>query len=165
MECMHDESETRTRRFYNKYRNYILFNKNIIISGTLAFFAGGMFTQLYAKYDSNDLSNSIATLTVEYGIYIPVFSLLFYIDNKGNYVDPLTGGKDYSRIKSDIKKLLAAFLVSEIIYSFVKFLIHFELLQRSVEPYQASMMAALVAWTVFLVVINVGVKAVRLFRS
>jgi hypothetical protein len=157
--------ETRTRKFYNKYRNYILFNKNIIISGTLAFFTGGLFTQLYAKYDSNDLSNSIATLTVEYGIYIPVFALLFYIDNKENYVDPMTGEKKYSRIKSDIKKLLAAFLVSEIIYSLVKFFIHFELLQRSVEPYQASMIAALVAWTVFLVIINLGVKVVKLFRN
>ena len=162
---MQDESETRTRRFYNKYRNYILFNKNIIISGILAFFVGGLFTQFYAKYDSNDLSNSIATLTIEYGIYIPVFALLFYIDNKGNYIDALTGAKKYSRIKSDIKKLLTAFLVSEIIYSLVKFFIHFELLQRSIEPYQASMIAALVAWTVFLVIINVGVKAVRLFRS
>lgn len=162
---MHDESETRTRRFYNKYRNYILFNKNIIISGILAFFAAGLFTQLYANYDSNDLSNSIATLTIEYGIYIPVFALLFYIDNKGNYIDALTGAKKYSRIKSDIKKLLTAFLVSEIIYSLVKFFIHFELLQRSIEPYQASMIAALVAWIVFLVIINVGVKAVRLFRS
>jgi hypothetical protein len=162
---MHDEAETGTRKFYNKYRNYILFNKNIIISGILAFFAGGLFTQLYDKYDSNDLSNSIATLTVEYGIYIPVFALLFYIDNKGNYIDALTGGKKYSRIKSDIKKLLTAFLVSEIIYSLVKFYIHYELLQRSIEPYQASMIAALVAWTVFLVIINVGVKAVRLFRS
>jgi hypothetical protein len=157
--------ETRTRKFYNKYRNYILFNKNIIISGTLAFFTGGLFTQLYAKYDSNDLSNSIATLTVEYGIYIPVFALLFYIDNKENYVDPMTGEKKYSRIKSDIKKLLAAFLVSEIIYSLVKFFIHFELLQRSVEPYQASMIAALVAWTVFLVIINLGIKVVKLFRN
>jgi hypothetical protein len=162
---MRDEAETGTRKFYNKYRNYILFNKNIIISGTLAFFTGGLFTQLYAKYDSNDLSNSIATLTVEYGIYIPVFALLFYIDNKENYVDPMTGEKQYSRIKSDIKKLLAAFLVSEIIYSLVKFFIHFELLQRSVEPYQASMIAALVAWTVFLVIINLGIKVVKLFRN
>jgi hypothetical protein len=162
---MHDEAETGTRRFYNKYRNYILFNKNIIISGTLAFFAGGLFTQLYAKYDSNDLSNSIATLTIEYGLYIPVFALLFYTDNKENYLDPSTGGKNYPRIKRDIKKLFAAFLVSEIIYSLVKFFIHFELLQRSVEPYQASMIAALVAWAAFLVIINVGVKAVRLFRS
>jgi hypothetical protein len=162
---MRDEAETGTRKFYNKYRNYILFNKNIIISGTLAFFTGGLFTQLYAKYDSNDLSNSIATLTVEYGIYIPVFALLFYIDNKENYVDPMTGEKKYSRIKSDIKKLLAAFLVSEIIYSLVKFFIHFELLQRSVEPYQASMIAALVAWTVFLVIINLGIKVVKLFRN
>jgi len=162
---MHDEAETRTKRFYNKYRNYILFNKNIIVSGTLAFFAGGLFTQLYAKYDNNDLSNSIATLTVEYCVYIPVFALLFYIDNKKYYIDPTTGEKKYSRIKSDIKKLLAAFLVSEIIYSLVKLFIHFELLQRYVEPYQASMIAALVAWTVFLVIINVGVKVVRLFRN
>jgi hypothetical protein len=154
-----------SKRFYQHYRDYILLNKNILVSGIFAFFGGALFTQLYAQYDNNNLSNSIVTLSVEYAIYIPLFALLFYMDNRNRYVDPLTGRKDKKRIKSDIKKLIAAFSVSELIFSFSKIAIHYELLQTSmVEPYQASMIGSLTAWAIFLVSINLSVKAVKLFR-
>ena len=107
-----------SKRFYQHYRDYILINKNILVSGVFAFFGGALFTQLYAQYDNNNLSNSIVTLSVEYAIYIPLFALLFYMDNRNRYVDPLTGRKDKKRIKSDIKNLIAAFSVSELIFSF-----------------------------------------------
>jgi ATP/ADP translocase len=158
-------SGTKTRRFYDKYRNYILFNKNIILSGTVAFFIGALSTQLYAQNDSNDLVNSLVTLSIEYGIYIPLFAILFYMDNKQRYIDPVTQKKDYSIIKGDIKKMVAAFTISELIYSVAKLSIHYGLLQNNIEPYQASMIGALAAWALFLVAINLGIKAVRLFRS
>ena len=154
-----------SKRFYQHYRDYILLNKNILVSGVFAFFGGALFTQLYAQYDNNNLSNSIVTLSVEYAIYIPLFALLFYMDNRNMYVDPLTGRKDKKRIKSDIKKLIAAFSLSELIFSFSKIAIHYELLQNSiVEPFQASMIGSLTAWAIFLVSINLSVKAVKLFR-
>lgn len=154
-----------SKRFYQHYRDYILLNKNILVSGVFAFFGGALFTQLYAQYDNNNLSNSIVTLSVEYAIYIPLFAVLFYMDNRNRYVDPLTGRKDKKRIKSDIKKLIAAFSLSELIFSFSKIAIHYELLQTSmVEPYQASMIGSLTAWAIFLVSINLSVKAVKLFR-
>ena len=158
-------SGTKTRRFYDKYRNYILFNKNIILSGTVAFFVGALSTQLYAQNDSNNLANSIVTLSIEYGIYIPLFAVLFYKDNKQRYIDPLTQKKDYSIIKGDVKKMVAAFTISELIYSVSKLSIHYGLLQNNLEPYQASMIGALIAWALFLVAINLGIKVVRLFRS
>jgi hypothetical protein len=154
------------KRFYDKYRNYILLNKNILISGILAFFAGALFTQLYAQYDKNNLTNSVVTLSIEYAIYIPLFALLFYIDNRQRYIDPLTGKKYKNRIKNDIKKLITAFSISELIFSSAKIAIHYELLQMyRVEPYQASMIGSLAAWAIFLVSINLSVKAVKLFRS
>jgi hypothetical protein len=153
------------KRFYQHYRDYILLNKNILVSGVFAFFGGALFTQLYAQYDINNLSNSIVTLSVEYAIYIPLFALFFYMDNRNKYVDPITGRKDKRRIKSDIKKLIAAFSVSELIFSFSKIAIHYELLQSSmVEPYQASMIGSLIAWAIFLGSINLSIKAVKLFR-
>ncbi|MBA3750908.1 MAG: hypothetical protein H0X03_08490 [Nitrosopumilus sp.] len=154
------------KRFYYKYRNYILFNKNIIISGIFAFFGGALFTQLYTQYDSNNFTNSLVTLSIEYGIYIPLFALLFYLNNRQNYLDVSTGKKDYAKIKSDIKKLIAAFSISELIFSVAKITIHFELLQSKLtEPYQASMIGSLVAWAIFLVSINLSVRAAKLFRA
>jgi len=154
------------KNFYRKYRNYILLNKNILLAGIFAFFGGAIFTQLYSQFDKNNLANSIVTLSIEYAIYIPIFALLFYIDNKNRYVDPLTGKKLKETIKNDIKKLVAAFSVSELIFSFSKIAIHYQLLQFSMaEPYQASMVGSLVAWAIFLVSINIGVKVVKLFRG
>jgi hypothetical protein len=153
------------REFYQKYRNYILLNKNIVLSGVFAFFGGAIFTQLYAQYDNNNLANSIVTLSVEYAIYIPLFALLFYLDNKNRYIDQLTGKKLKGRIRCDVKKLVAAFSVSELIFSFSKIAIHYQLLQLyTVEPYEASMIGSLIAWTIFLVSINLSIKAVKLFR-
>jgi hypothetical protein len=80
-------------------------------------------------------------------------------------VDPLTGEKDYANIKNDIMKLFAIFSVSEIIYAVSKVSIHFQLMQISIEPYQASMIGSFTAWIIFLVFINLGAKLVKLFKS
>jgi hypothetical protein len=102
---------------------------------------------------------------VEYGVYIPLFAVLFYLDNRYRYINPITGQKDSAQIKNDIKKLFAAFSISEIIYSFCKISVQYYLLQRNIEPYQASMIAAIFAWLVFLVCINTSIKAVNLFKQ
>ena len=151
--------------FYNKYRNYILLNKSIIIAGTAALIVGTFFTEYYSKYDKNNLFNSIVTLIVEYSIYIPLFALFFYQDNKNKYVDPVTGVRNNATIKNDIIKLFTIFSISEIIYALSKVSIHFQLMQISFEPYLASMIAAFSAWFIFLVIINFGAKTVRLFKS
>jgi hypothetical protein len=152
------------RRFYNKHRNYILFNKNMIISGIFAFIVGTFFTQFYAQYEKNNFVNSIVTLSVEYAVYIPLFGFLYYLDNKEKYIDQ-SGKKNYAFIKKDIIKLFAIFSISEIIFSVSKVSIHFQLMQISFEPYHASMIASFSAWFIFLVIINFGAKIVKLFKS
>jgi hypothetical protein len=151
--------------FYNKYRNYILLNKSIIVAGIAALIVGTIFTEFYSKYEKNNFFNSIVTLTVEYSIYIPIFALYFYHDNKNKYVNPVTGLRNNAVIKDDIIKLFTIFLLSEIIYSVSKVSIHFQLMQISFEPYQASMTGSIAAWIIFLVLINLGAKFVRLFRK
>jgi hypothetical protein len=151
--------------FYNKYRNYILLNKSIIIAGIAALIVGTLFTEFYSKYVNNNFFNSIVTLTVEYSIYIPIFVLFFYHDNKNKYVDPVTGVRDKAVIKRDILKLFTIFSISEVIYAVSKVSIHFQLMQISFEPYQATMIGSIAAWSVFLVIINMGTKIVKLFKS
>jgi hypothetical protein len=152
------------KRFYNKYRGYILFNKSIIISGTFAFFVGTFFTQFYAQYEKNNFLNSIVTLSVEYAVYIPLFGLFYYLDNKEQYSDPQSGKRNYQNIKKDIIKLFAIFSISEVIFSVSKISIHYYLMEIAVEPYQASMIGSLTAWFIFLVAINFGAKIIKLFK-
>ena len=156
----------RIGKLYNKYKDYVLFNKNILISGIFAFFAGAIFTQFFSDFNSDSLSNSIVTLILEYCVYIPIFSYLFYLDNKSHYVEKETGKKNYNEIKTDIKKLIAAFAISETIYSVSKVVLHYHLLSLGfIEPYQTSMIASIIAWILFLLVINLSIKAVHLFKS
>lgn len=153
-----------TKTFYGKYKNYILFNKNIIIAGTTALIVGIFFTQLFAQHNENNLLNSVSTLGVEYAAYIPLFGLLYYFDNKNLYIEPSTGRKNYQNIKNDLIKLLTIFSVSEIIFSLSKLSIHFQLMQISFEPYQANLIGSFIAWFIFLVIINFGAKITNLFK-
>jgi hypothetical protein len=151
--------------FYRKYKDNILFNKNLLISGIISFLVGALFTQIYAQYDENHVVNSLITLIIGYAVYIPLFAFLFYRDNKAKYVDPQTGKKNSSRIKNDVKKLFTAFSISEAIFVVSKTYIHYSLLVSSFEPYQAYAVAEFISWVIYFVSINVGTKAVKLFEN
>ena|SRR5829696_8231132 len=88
--------------FYDRYKNIILFNKNLLVSGIISFIVGAFFTQIYAQHDGNHIVNSLITLAIGYLVYIPLFAFLFYRDNKAKYVDPLTGRKNSNKIKNDV---------------------------------------------------------------
>lgn len=150
--------------FYNNYRDYIFLNKNIIIAGTAALIVGIFFTEFYSQYNKNNFLNSIVTLSIEYSIYIPLFALLYYYDNRDRHVNALTGKKNYENIKNDVIKLFAIFSISEIIYSVSKVSIHFQLMQISFEPHQATIIGSFIAWCIFLVFINFGARVVKLFK-
>jgi len=150
--------------FFGRYKNAILFNRNLIVAGAGGFFASAYVSQLYAQYDSNNFANSTLALAAEYGVYIPVFAALFYADNRSKYVDPATGRRDSRRLRHDIKKLFAAFSVSEVIFAITRVLAQYALLQAESQPYEASMASSLVAWGVFFVAINTMAKLVKLFK-
>jgi hypothetical protein len=151
--------------FFRKYRDAVLFNRNLIISGAGGFFASAYVSQLYAQYDNNDFANSALALAVEYTVYIPAFATLFYVDNRKKYVDAATGRRDSRRVSQDMKKLFASFSVSEVIFSITRVLMQYELLQVGSQPYEASMASSLVAWGMFFVAINSMAKLVKLFRG
>jgi len=136
------------------------------MAGICALLAAAYVTQAsYLTYNKSNITNSIVGLTTEYGVYLPIFALLFYLDNRYRYVDPLTGTRNHKVIILDIKKLIASFSVSEIVYSVTKISSNYQLLQLGIQPYQASMVSSLIASLVFYVVINVIViKVVKLFN-
>lgn len=149
--------------FFLKYRDYILFNKNLLVSGTSAILASALVSHIHATYGGNPLVNSVIAMTTEYAVYIPFFAFLFYRDNRHRYMDPSTGKRDRAKVWSDVKKLLAAFSASEIIYAVVRISSHYQFLQVGTEAYQASILASLLAWAIFFACINAGVKLLRLF--
>ncbi|MGI0068842.1 MAG: hypothetical protein ACREA3_03565 [Nitrosotalea sp.] len=159
-------SDDRTgTRFFSKYRDIILFNKNLIISGSVGVLSGAYVAQLYAQVDNNKIANSLLALVTEYLVYIPLFVFLFYVDNRHRYHNPLTGKKDTALIRQDIKKLLTAFSISEVVYSLTKASSQYQFLQINLQPYQASIVSSLIGWVVFFVLINYLTKLVKLFKK
>ncbi|MGI8833101.1 MAG: hypothetical protein ACR2IS_10755 [Nitrososphaeraceae archaeon] len=115
--------------------------------------------------DRTAITNSLLTLATEYSIDIPIFAVLYYKDNRQRYIDKITGKKNLSIIKADIKKLIAAFSISEIMYDVIKVSSQFQLLQQTnIEPFQAAMISSLLAWTAFFILINISMKVFSLFE-
>jgi hypothetical protein len=152
---------------YNKYKDLILLNKNIIVAGICAFVSAAFVTQFYyTQYNESHIANSVVALISEYSVYIPIFGLLFYRDNRYRYINPLTGKKDFKTIKTDIKKLLTALSISEVAYSLSKIYVTYQFLQLGIIPFQASMLGSLAASVVSILLINLLVtRVVKLFRT
>jgi hypothetical protein len=83
------------RSFFKRYRDAILFNRNLISAGAGGFIASAFISQLYySQYDSGDFAISVVALATEYTVCVPLFALLFYVDNRHKYFDPATGKRD-----------------------------------------------------------------------
>lgn len=161
-------NETKSSRFFGRYRAAILFNKNLLIAGVGGFFISAYVSQLYSQFDKAEFANSVVTLAAEYAVYLPLFSVLYYIDERQKYIDPITGKKNGKQIKDDVKKLTVAFSVSEVIYSITRVATQYGLLLQlnNIQPYQASMVSALTAWAIYFVAINVVMaKLTGLFKT
>jgi hypothetical protein len=56
-------------RFYKKYRETILMNKNLLITGIFGFIASAVIAELYALYSPSDVLTSTVTVLVGFIIY------------------------------------------------------------------------------------------------
>jgi hypothetical protein len=115
--------------------------------------------------ESKNLTNSILTLAVEYSIDTPIFAFLYYRNNRHLYVDSVTGKRDTSIIKSDIKKLFAVFSISDVMYILVRIAAQYQLLQQTdLVPFQASILSSVIAWMSFFILVNVTMHVFDRFK-
>ena len=151
-------------QFYAKYRELILFNKNIVVAAVAAIITDAMVVQYAAQSISNDILVSIFSIITDTGVYLAAFGSLFYIDNRKKYIDADTGMRDSNRFKQDAKKIVTALGVSEVVYMIGKFTSIYLLLQSNVAPpYQVAMLSTLLAGVVSTVTANLMVKTQKLF--
>lgn len=153
------------KQFYFRYRELILFNKNIIVAAVAAIITDAIVVQYAAQSISNDILVSIFSIITDTGVYLAVFAGLFYIDNRKKYIDTVTGKRDSSRFKQDAKKIVTALGVSEVVYIIAKFTSIYLLLQSNVAPppYQIAMLSTLLAGVFSIVTANLMIKAQKLF--
>src|SRR5919106_883581 len=152
------------KQFYSRYRELILFNKNIMIAAVAAIITDAIVVQYAAESITNNALVSIFSIITDIGVYIVAFTGLFYIDNRKKYIDVVTGKRDSNRFRQDAKKIVTALGVSEVVYMIGKFTSIYLLLQSNVAlPYQVAMLSTLLAGVFSTVTANLMVKIQKLF--
>jgi hypothetical protein len=145
-----------------KYREYLRLNKNIL----LAFAASIIISAIAADYFSDQYAylNTTLTLVVDYGVFFSTFGILFYIDNRRKYRSE-TGELKKSLLKSDLAKIITSLGIGEVVYTIVRWVLQYYLLQIDYDAYLASIVSQLISTVVYLVVLNLSVKITNLYKD
>ena len=145
-----------------KYKEYLRLNKNIL----LAFAASIIISAIAADYfsDQYDYLNTTLTLVVDYGVFFSTFGILFYIDNRRKYRTE-TGQLKKSLLKSDLVKIVTSLGIGEVVYTIVRWILQYYLLQIDYDAYLASIVSQLISTIVYLAVLNLSVKITKLYKD
>jgi hypothetical protein len=145
-----------------KYKEYLRLNKNIL----LAFAASIIISAIAADYFSDQYAylNTTLTLVVDYVVFFSTFGILFYIDNRRKYRTE-TGQLKKSLLKSDLVKIITSLGIGEVVYTIVRWILQYYLLQINYDAYLASIVSQLISTIVYLAVLNLSVKITKLYKD
>lgn len=158
-------SERLVDNLYNKYRETISMNKNLIISGIFGFLASVAIAELYSIYAPNNILTSTITVMSGFLIYKASLLLLFHIDNKENYTDKFTNQINFNILKKIIRKMLFAWSVFDIVNNLSRWLILFELLLIGLRPFEAVIISSIAASSLSYLSINIIARRIKIFSS
>jgi hypothetical protein len=148
----------------SRLKDYLLFNRNIIIGFVGAFLTSAGTSQVIAKITS-PIINSLISIAVETSIFLAIFGILFYLENKNKFVDEQGKRKESAKVKWVILKLVSTLSIAEIEYNTVKPAIHFWLLSLDYQPFIASVIASFISIIGYLVVADSMAYFTRLFKK
>jgi hypothetical protein len=145
-----------------KYKEYLKLNKNIL----LGFAASIIISAIVADYlaDQHDYLNTSITLVADYVVFFSVFGFLFYLDNRKKYRTE-TGDLQKSLLKSDLIKIVTSLGIGEVIYTIVRWVLQYYLLQIDYDAYLASIVSQMISTVVYMIVLNLSVKFTRLYKD
>jgi len=151
------------KTFYYKYRNLILFNKNIILAGIITAVAD-IFIVNYASsiFVSNYLIISGISLVGDFLIYNILFIIFYFFDNRSQYINSY-GIKNKQKLKQDLKKLITVIGFAEISYLTTKFFSTYVIFELFLEnPSLISVITTLLAWILYITIANIMAKNQKL---
>jgi hypothetical protein len=153
------------KTFYYKYRNIILFNKNLILAGIITAVAD-IFIVHYASsiFVSNYLIISGISLVGDFLIYNILVIIFYFFDNRSQYINSY-GIKNKQKLKQDLKKLITVIGFAEISYLTTKFFSTFIIFELFLEnPSLISVITTLLAWILYITIANIMARNQKLFR-
>lgn len=143
-------------------QEYLKLNKNILIAFAASITISAVIAQILS--DQADYLNTTYTTIADYAIYFSVFSGLFYLDNRKKY--RLENGEtDTTKLKHDLKKLIASLGIAEIIYTIARWILQYYLLTINYDPYLASIISQGISTIIYMIVVNLSVKITRLYKD
>ncbi|HEY6535707.1 MAG TPA: hypothetical protein VIY08_07940 [Candidatus Nitrosocosmicus sp.] len=145
--------------FYNKYKELIHFNKNIVTSAIITAVIDIFIVRLgYFLYSNNSFAISLISLIADFTIYNFIFILLFFECNKHKYKND-DGTKKIQKIKKDFINLLTTIGLSELAYLSIKFSSTYSIfLYLKIDPLEISLISTILAWIAYLTIANIMVK-------
>ena len=144
----------------SKYKEYLALNKNLFIAFVAAEIIAAITSQILSK--SISYLNTSITMGAEYSVYFSLFGILYSIDNRKKY--KLESGKtDWTRLRKDVIKIITSLGIGEIVYTILRWFSLDYLLIQSYQPYLSSIVSASVSFAIYLLVVNLTVKATRLY--
>jgi hypothetical protein len=148
----------------NQLKDYLLFNRNILIGFAGAFLTGAGISQAISR-STSPLVNSLISIVAETGIFFVIFGILFYFDNKDKFVDEQGKKREFATVKWVLLKLVSTLSIAEIEYNTVKPALHFWLLTLDYPPFVASTIASLITIIGYLAVASSMAHLTRLFKK
>ena len=148
----------------SRFRDYFLFNRNILIGFAGAFLTSAVTSQVIAKI-TLPLVNTLISLAVETSVFLAIFGILFYFDNKEKFVDEQGNRRESVKVKWVILKLASTLSIAEIEYNTIKPAIHFWLLNLDYQPFIASTIASFISIIGYLVVADSMAYFTGLFKK
>jgi hypothetical protein len=136
----------------SRLKDYLLFNRNILIGFAGAFLTGAGTSQAIS-------------LVAELSVFLTIFCILFYFDNKDKFVDKQGKRRESGKVKWVLLKLASTLSIAEIEYNTVKPAIHFWLLTLDYQPFIASTIASFITIIGYLVVVDSIAYITRLFKK
>ena len=148
----------------SRLKDYLLFNRNILIGFAGAFLTSAGTSQAISRFTS-PLVNSLISLVAELSVFLAIFGILFYFDNKDKFVDKQGKRRESGKVKWVLLKLASTLSIAEIEYNTVKPAIHFWLLTLDYQPFIASTIASFISIIGYLAVADSMAYLTRLFKK
>jgi hypothetical protein len=148
----------------SRLKDYLLFNRNILIGFAGAFLTSAGTSQAISRFTS-PLINSLISLVAELSVFLAIFGILFYFDNKDKFVDKQGKRRESGKVKWVLLKLASTLSIAEIEYNTVKPAIHFWLLTLDYQPFIASAIASFITIIGYLAVADSMAYLTRLFKK
>ena len=149
-------------QLFEKYRDYFLLNRTLIVSIFSAMLVSALCAQ--GIKDHSGYVNATLTIAVSYIAYYIIFGLLYYRDNKEKYISK-SGFVNKQNIRNDLFKILTSVGLAEILYLTSRWILHYYLLETGQEPFLVSILAHLVAASIFVLAVNIGVNKTKLYNK